>query len=501
MTRLPTIGILLFGLALRAAAGGTAIGELRLGRGINEARCAVTGSAHDFDARTAQVFLQFIARGVAAGDSVRIDWLTPAGGVHDSAEYEALPAAPAFCFTSALQVAGAPASAQPGEWRVRVAVNGATRDERPFRIKGPPDDGSPRILDLKYLPAGTGEARIELQTWRASAETSVNLARFRPNGGWEYIAHLLPDALDGARMSVTLPVLDPARYMVVLRAPDGRISPPAPLELLSGAGYYLPGLTGEAWRITQRPYGTFSHWGRSIHAWDLAPVRSRIITAMRGGVVHAYDRGEGQNVRSRSFGNYITIDHGDGEYSHYAHLRTGAFFVRTGDRVAAGQPLAEVGNSGYSFGTHVHVHVTRAFPIASPSIPFQFADLPEGRAAVVVARNAFAGAPANVAAPQVGGRPPRWQGAVAFSAWWSEGLNVPRGTREMELRQGAREGQAGVDLHAVSPSGRRYTLTAAEADETLRIERPEAGNWRVWVQAVQGSGAEIAFWVDADLKR
>jgi hypothetical protein len=273
------------------------------------------------------------------------------------------------------------------------------------------------------------------------------------------------------------------------------MSPPAALELFSGTGYYLPGVSGETWRITQRPYGAFSHWGRSIHAWDLAPVSNRLVAAMRGGVAYAFDRGQGQNVRSRSFGNYITIDHGDGEYSHYAHLRSGTFLVRTGDRVAAGQPLAEVGNSGYSFGTHVHVHVTRAFPIAAQSVPFRFTDLPDARVAVAVARNEFRGAPAAA----VGGRPPRWQGTLAFAAWWSEALQVPRGTREIEFRHGAKEGRAGFDLHAVSPSGRRYTQPAAQAAEPLRIPAPEPGGWRVWVQAVDGQAG--GFWVDAELRR
>lgn len=470
----------------------TAVGELRLGAAVNEARCAIPQQKAVFDAKNAQIFVQFVARGVPTGDTLRIDWLTPAGEVHDSAIYEGLPASPSFCFIAALPVGGAPALAQPGQWRVRVSVNGAVAAEKPFTIEGPPDDGSPRVLDLQHRVTGDGRSRLEILAWRADAETSVNLARFKQGGGWEYIAHLLPDSLREGRMEVELPVLEPARYLVLLRGRDGRMSAPAPLELFGATGYFLPGLAGEAWRITQRPYGTFSHWGRSIHAWDLAPVRSRIITAMRGGLVHAYDRREGQNTRSRSFGNYITINHGDGEYSHYAHLKTGTFFVKTGDRVEAGQPLAEVGNSGYSFGTHIHVHVTRAFPIASQSIPFQFVDMPGGRPAVVVSRNQFRGGPA------VGGRPPRWQGEVAFAEWWSEALTVPRGTREIELRHGAREGSAGFDLHAVSPSGRRFTHPAGQAEQALRIEAPESGGWRVWVQAVQGEGR---FWVDAELRR
>lgn len=492
---------LLAALALPAT-GAMVVGEVRLGRAVNESRCTVTQPAQLFGAKDAQVFVQFVARGLAGGESLRIEWVAPEGGVHDTAEYEQLPAAPALCFTSALALGGAPASMLPGVWRVRVVAGSVAVAEKEFRVEGTPDDGSPRILSLRHEALEEGRLRLEIQAWRADAETSVNLAQFKPEGGWTYIAHLLPDRIENGRISVQLPALAPARYLVLLRGVDGRMSPPASLEMFSGTGYYLPGVAGEAWRITQRPYGTYSHWGRSIHAWDLAPVRSRLVTAMRGGVVHARDRGEHQNVRSRSFGNYITIDHGDGEYSHYAHLRTGTFLVKSGDRVAAGQPLAEVGNSGYSFGTHVHVHVTRAFPIAAQSIPFRFADLPEGRPAVVISRNYFQGASGAAQPPPanaVGGRPPRWQGTLSFAEWWSEPLNVPRGTKEIEFRHGAREGAAAFDLHAVSPSGKRYVHAAAESDEPLRIATPEPGNWRVWLQAVAGHARE--FWVDAELRR
>jgi murein DD-endopeptidase MepM/ murein hydrolase activator NlpD len=104
---------------------------------------------------------------------------------------------------------------------------------------------------------------------------------------------------------------------------------------------------------------------------------------MRSGIAHTHDLGLGQSHTTRSFGNYITIDHGDGEFSHYAHLATGSFQIRDGQHVEAGTVLARAGNSGYTFGQsgghHLHVHVTRALRIGSPSIPFEFADWPGAR--------------------------------------------------------------------------------------------------------------------------
>lgn len=47
-------------------------------------------------------------------------------------------------------------------------------------------------------------------------------------------------------------------------------------------------------------------------------------------------------------GNIVVIDHGDGEFSMYSHLKHLSVTVKAGDRVKAGEKIAEVGNSGDS---------------------------------------------------------------------------------------------------------------------------------------------------------
>jgi hypothetical protein len=56
----------------------------------------------------------------------------------------------------------------------------------------------------------------------------------------------------------------------------------------------------------------------------------------------------------RILGNHVVLDLGGGVYTALAHLRRGSVRVRTGDRVAAGQQLAECGNSGNSSEPHLH---------------------------------------------------------------------------------------------------------------------------------------------------
>lgn len=54
-------------------------------------------------------------------------------------------------------------------------------------------------------------------------------------------------------------------------------------------------------------------------------------------------------------GNYIAIDHGNGECSFLAHLQNGSVLVKPGDRVTQGQRIARLGLSGDSYWLpHVH---------------------------------------------------------------------------------------------------------------------------------------------------
>lgn len=56
-------------------------------------------------------------------------------------------------------------------------------------------------------------------------------------------------------------------------------------------------------------------------------------------------------------GNHVIIRHDDGTAAFYAHLRKGSLSVEVGQRVVAGDPLGEVGNTGNSSEPHLHVHL------------------------------------------------------------------------------------------------------------------------------------------------
>lgn len=68
-------------------------------------------------------------------------------------------------------------------------------------------------------------------------------------------------------------------------------------------------------------------------------------------------------------GNHVLVRHDDGTVAVYAHLRRGSVAVRPGERVAAGDVLGEVGNTGNSSEPHLHVHLMdRAHPQAASGL-------------------------------------------------------------------------------------------------------------------------------------
>jgi murein DD-endopeptidase MepM/ murein hydrolase activator NlpD len=81
---------------------------------------------------------------------------------------------------------------------------------------------------------------------------------------------------------------------------------------------------------------------------DIKNVSGTRIVAPSDGVVVAngYDNGHG---------NFITIDHGDRFQTSYLHLQQD--FVKPGDKVAKGQVIGLMGNSGRSTGAHLHYEI------------------------------------------------------------------------------------------------------------------------------------------------
>ncbi len=494
-----------------------------LGKNANENNCTVQPRADTFAATDAEVFVAFQADRVAAGETLRIDWVAPSGEVASSIPYDGLPKAASLCFVSHLPVAGFSPGSMPGLWQVRVFLNNQLAAMQAFTIKPDANAGAARIETVTRTSALIGtEAEFTLDGRDFSAGSVVHVAQLA-NGAWRYIHMALPIEATASRIKIRIAPLPVGEYLAVIRDERYRVSNAARFVIASRESYKLPMPAGEPWQITQGPYGGFSHYGQALHAFDIAPVRARCLVAMRGGVVHAFDRGFGQSHASRTFGNYITIDHGDGEYSHYAHLASHTFIVKTGQRVEQGQALAVAGNSGYTFpmggGHHVHVHVTRSFAISSQSIPFEFDDLKNGsryRGTVISAnRSSYCDcakpgpnvpAPAGLALSAAPARPGTKieNGEVGVDNWWNHFVTVSPGAKVVDVNLTWDAADADLDLHLVSPSGKHYGWYGSTEGysgqdgqpERFEIPNPEPGQWRVSVQGKRSAGGQVPFRVE-----
>ncbi len=110
-------------------------------------------------------------------------------------------------------------------------------------------------------------------------------------------------------------------------------------------------------------------YGREIIA-----VADGVISATRDGMVENTPPGNPPNPTvEMAAGNYVMQDIGGGHYAFYAHLQPGSLRVRNGQRVARGQTIALLGNSGNSSEAHLHFHVSNANdPLVSEGLPFVF---------------------------------------------------------------------------------------------------------------------------------
>lgn len=88
-----------------------------------------------------------------------------------------------------------------------------------------------------------------------------------------------------------------------------------------------------------------------------------------------YAAGPGTVITAGTYWGYgitVRIDHGDTLVTLYGHMTDGSLRVTEGQHVTAGTPIGAEGNTGRSFGCHVHFEITHRGTSLDPQ-PFMAA--------------------------------------------------------------------------------------------------------------------------------
>jgi murein DD-endopeptidase MepM/ murein hydrolase activator NlpD len=130
----------------------------------------------------------------------------------------------------------------------------------------------------------------------------------------------------------------------IAEATGGLPLPAGPLPSPSAAGFI--------WPIEGTLSSGFGYrWGRMHEGIDIAAAEGTPIRAAADGTVILMQ----SEYESGGYGNYTCIDHGGGLSTCYAHQSS--FATSVGAQVSQGDLIGYVGNTGHSYGAHLHFEV------------------------------------------------------------------------------------------------------------------------------------------------
>lgn len=214
-----------------------------------------------------------------------------------------------------------------------------------------------RVAEYQRVPLGRADLTLSL-------DGKITGFRFTPT-------KQKPEALPGYRQKTTL------------RLPFGE-PPLGTAWLVTWGGstyvdnYHDKNDTYHAFDFSARPlfYAKAPATVAEAPCWGLP-----ILTAATGRVARISDGLADQPMntpnpdRSKGPGNHVIVDHGNSEFTLYAHLQQGSVQVREGQLLEAGSRVGLCGNSGASTGPHLHFQLMDGADLdTARAIPLEFTD-------------------------------------------------------------------------------------------------------------------------------
>jgi murein DD-endopeptidase MepM/ murein hydrolase activator NlpD len=246
--------------------------------------------------------------------------------------------------------------------RPRLSFNPTTQENRPDTADIQPTEeisenitGNYRerlrqdVASLRGAKPSETEKSIAIPVDNA-AET-IDTRQITPNPQWTGIRsrpnQSLPTQIIGSAPT------NVEEYNDRLRIPVGETVEPS-LPPLSNPDEYLPNpapiFTGFIWPTRGVLTSGFGwRWGRPHRGIDIAgPVGTPIVAAAAGEVIAS-------GWSAGGYGNLVKLRHPDGSVTLYAH--NSRLLVRRGQNVQQGEPIAQMGSTGFSTGPHLHFEI------------------------------------------------------------------------------------------------------------------------------------------------
>ena len=238
------------------------------------------------------------------------------------------------------------------------------------------NSGNPESLELPHDAVGSDHDSVGLfqqrDFWgstvdRMNAQTSAGMF-FDRLGPWmaDHPGASLGEAAQGVQGSNFPDAYDQweeaARQLAGgVSGTSGAAGPAACTQAVNGAGWKYPivsvGTITSDWD-PQRMHPVLGyarpHWGTDIGG---LPIGTELVAVAAGTVSYADCDSEGLCQ--------VDYDTDDGWRIRYLHIVSGSWTVAKGDRVEAGQVIAQLGNTGVGTGAHLHVETSPLDKIGS----------------------------------------------------------------------------------------------------------------------------------------
>lgn len=210
------------------------------------------------------------------------------------------------------------------------------------------------------------------------------------------------------------------------------------------------------------------------------------IIAHSDGTVTYIQTGHSNNQGSsgmNSYGNMVIIEHSNGYYTYYAHLNSVA--VVKGDSVKKGDKIGYMGNTGNSYGAHLHFELRDSSKTRLDPTAYIDADLPnlkteEQEVAQTVISNTDTSSYAVVSGDTLSAIAKKFDTTVSQLAEWNNISNVNQinvgqvlKVAESELLEGVENIEyTVVSGDTLSSIAKKYDTTYQKLAEINGIENP-----------------------------